>query len=87
MEFTEIEAANYLKYIPKLSQLVKEATGCTAVNVMSNAGYDAGQRVFHVHFHVIPRRKDDKLFSNPPPAKEMISGEAAKAMLAKMKAK
>ena len=53
LDFTESEAATYLKYIPKLSQIVKTATGCSAVNVISNNGYDAGQRVFHVHFHVI----------------------------------
>ena len=84
MDFTESEAANYLKYLPKLSQIVKSAIGCSAVNVISNNGYDAGQRVFHVHFHVVPRHKDDKLFKNPEPSKEMISSDAAKALLSKM---
>eukprot|EP01083_Nonionella_stella_P024583 67782_1 len=84
LDMTENEAANYLKYLPKLSQIVKTATGCSAINVISNNGYDAGQRVFHVHFHVIPRNKDDNLFKNPPPSKEMINSDNAKALLAKM---
>lgn len=84
LDFTESEAANYLKYLPKLSQIVKDATGCSAVNVISNNGYDAGQRVFHVHFHVIPRNKDDNLFKNPTPSKEMISKDAATEILSKM---
>ena len=84
MDFTAEEAGNYLKHIPKLSQMVMTATGCSGTNVIANSGYDAGQRVFHVHFHVIPRTKDDHLFKNPAPSKEMISGDAAKAMLSKM---
>eukprot|EP00483_Globobulimina_turgida_P001040 UN01042 len=84
LDFTENEAANYLKYLPKLSQIVKTATECSAVNVVSNNGYDSGQRVFHAHFHVIPRTKDDHLFKNPTPSKEMIKNDKAKAMLSKM---
>ena len=87
MDFTQEEASNYLKYLPKLSQIVKTATGCTALNVVSNNGYDAGQRVFHIHFHVIPRYKEDKLFKHPPPAKQMIDVNDAKEMLKKMGAK
>ena len=84
LDFTESEAANYLKYIQKLSQIVKDGTGCSAINVISNNGYDAGQRVFHAHFHVIPRNKDDNLFKNPTPSKEMINKDAAKEILSKM---
>ena len=38
---------------------------CKAVNVVSNAGADAGQMVFHTHFHVIPRFKGDNLIKHP----------------------
>jgi len=31
----------------------------TAFNVGVNAGQDAGQSIFHVHLHLIPRRKGD----------------------------
>ena len=84
MDFTANEASSYLKYLPKISQMVKTATGCTALNIISNNGYDSGQRVFHIHFHIIPRYKDDKLFKCPAPSKEMIKPDDAKAMLKKM---
>ena len=84
MDFTEDEAANYLKYIPKLTQIVKTATGCSAVNIISNNGKESGQVVFQAHFHVIPRVKDDGVFMNPKGSKEMITSDQGKAMLAKM---
>lgn len=87
LDFTENEASNYLKYIPTLTRIVKKATGASAVNVLSNNGYDSGQRVFHVHFHVIPRFKDDDLYKHPSPSKDMISKDAATSMLEKMKGK
>lgn len=35
--------------------------GYTAVNYMVNEGADAGQVIFHVHCHLIPRKPDDGL--------------------------
>ena len=35
--------------------------GYTAVNYLVNEGADAGQVIFHVHCHLIPRRPDDGL--------------------------
>jgi diadenosine tetraphosphate (Ap4A) HIT family hydrolase len=34
---------------------------CEAVNLLLNDGAEAGQRVFHVHLHVIPRVLGDSL--------------------------
>ena len=59
---------------------------CSGVNVVANAGSDAGQVVFHTHFHVIPRFSDDKLIQLPASAKEMITGDKAKEVLAKLQA-
>merc|ERR1719461_1509917 len=84
LDFTEDEAANYLKYLPKLSQIVKTATGCSAVNIIANNGKDSGQEVFQAHFHCIPRNKNDGVFKNPKGAKQMITADEGKAMLAKM---
>ncbi|RRD47516.1 HIT family protein [Tessaracoccus sp. OH4464_COT-324] len=41
--------------IARVGRLLKERLGATAVNVVSNAGADAGQEVFHTHVHVVPR--------------------------------
>lgn len=39
---------------------IKEATGCEGVNILQNNGEMAGQSVFHLHIHVIPRYDKDK---------------------------
>ncbi len=44
--------------IAKVAALLKERLGATAVNILSNAGPDSGQEVFHTHVHVIPRYPD-----------------------------
>ena len=48
-------AAEVLKELPRLAKHVKDATGCDGVNIVQNNGASAGQVVFHVHFHVLPR--------------------------------
>mmetsp|Transcript_131105 Transcript_131105/g.184874 ORF Transcript_131105/g.184874 Transcript_131105/m.184874 type:complete len:146 (+) Transcript_131105:79-516(+) len=84
-DMSEDHAAKALSALPRLSKAVTKATGCTGVNVIANAGGDAGQMVFHTHFHVIPRFADDKEFLPfPPSAKEMISAEKAAEILAKL---
>jgi histidine triad (HIT) family protein len=41
---------------------ITEATNTTAYNVLCNNGSHAGQVVNHLHFHIIPRRENDKVF-------------------------
>lgn len=42
-----------------VGNLLKEKLGASACNILTNAGADAGQEVFHVHIHVIPRYADN----------------------------
>eukprot|EP00898_Chlorokybus_atmophyticus_P005168 jgi/Chlat1/5652/Chrsp37S05476 len=51
--------ANVCRELPKLASAVQSATGADGVNV--NNGAAAGQVVFHVHFHLIPRFEGDGL--------------------------
>ena len=83
-DFTCIESGNYLQYIPKLCNLVKKATNADGVNVLSNVGKDAGQAVFHAHFHVIPRFKNDGLIKLGKSSSKMISKDKANSILNKM---
>lgn len=89
--FTSLEsmppdaAAAFLSELPRLCKAVKRATGCQAVNVISNLGADAGQMVFHPHVHVVPRYKDDNMLTMGPSSTDMIDKEQATETANEMK--
>ena len=43
----------------KVAKAIVEATGAQGYNFTTANGRPAGQSVFHVHFHIIPRRDGD----------------------------
>ena len=45
----------------KVAGAVKGYTGCDGVNILQNNGEAAGQTVFHLHMHVIPRYENDEV--------------------------
>lgn len=45
--------------VVKVGNLLKERLGASAMNILSNAGKDSGQEVFHTHVHLIPRYADN----------------------------
>ena len=47
------------KLAKKVISHEKEVLGCDGYNVLQNNGEAAGQTVFHLHVHVIPRYCDD----------------------------
>lgn len=60
----DIETETLQKITPilkKLSLSIKEAVGADGINIISNNGGAAGQLVFHLHLHIIPRFSDDGL--------------------------
>ena len=38
-----------------ISKAITEVTGVTNYNIIQNNGSQAGQTIFHVHFHIIPK--------------------------------
>ncbi len=54
-------AAKALNVISKTANAIKEALGCDGINVVQNNGEAAGQTVMHLHFHIIPRYKNDSV--------------------------
>ncbi len=46
---------------PKLAKAVQQATSADGVNILQNTGAAAGQAVFHLHIHFIPRFEGDGL--------------------------
>ena len=45
--------------VKKISNHYVQNCGYTGVNILNANGCDSGQTVFHLHFHIIPRKKDD----------------------------
>ena len=45
--------------IAATSRLLVERLGADGLNLLSNAGAVAGQEVFHLHVHLVPRYADD----------------------------
>lgn len=45
----------------KISKHYVENCGFEGVNIVNNSGEVAGQTVMHLHFHIIPRKNNDKL--------------------------
>jgi len=45
--------------LKKLCGSLTKALGVSGVNLIQNNGKDAGQIIFHSHFHLIPRRPND----------------------------
>lgn len=50
-----------IKAVQKISVHYTKNCGFTGVNVLCANGAAAGQSVGHLHFHIIPRKDDDKM--------------------------
>lgn len=59
----------------KIAFGLKKALGCDGVNILQNNGTSAGQSVFHLHIHIIPRYEKDGLVI-PWNTKTYTDGEA-----------
>ncbi len=58
-EIPDEDLSHMAPILKKLAAAAKEAVNADGINIhMNNGGY-AGQLIFHAHFHVITRHKDD----------------------------
>ncbi|MBK8706774.1 MAG: HIT family protein [Saprospiraceae bacterium] len=76
----EEELLEIMKALKKVVQLYEDKLGLKDVQIISNSGRAAQQDVFHIHFHIIPRKKGDgnnlKWITHPefvPKFDEMVS--------------
>lgn len=60
-ELPEKDASRIFVVAKKIATAMKEATNCEGLNILQNNGELAGQTVFHLHVHVVPRYQDDKI--------------------------
>ena len=49
------QAGHLMNSIKQITSLYKEKYGISNVNIINNSGKIAGQEVFHIHFHIVPR--------------------------------
>src|SRR5574344_1923502 len=57
----EVELCHVIKGVKMLSQKIKKNLGADGVNIINCSGKEAHQSVFHLHFHILPRFKNDGL--------------------------
>lgn len=50
-----------LKVLQKVGKALKKTLNVDGINLIQNNGKDAGQIIFHSHFHLIPRTSDDDI--------------------------
>lgn len=58
-DIPEPELLELMKTLKKVVRLYEEKLGVSAIQILSNSGRAAQQDVFHIHFHIIPRKKGD----------------------------
>lgn len=69
-------AGKVFAVVPKVAAAIKAELGCDGMNILQNNGVEAGQTVFHLHIHFIPRWKDDSINIKWTPL-SYADGEAA----------
>lgn len=58
-ELPDEDASKVMVVAKKIATAVRDAFHCDGVNILQNNGEAAGQTVFHLHVHVIPRFDGD----------------------------
>ncbi len=53
------DLSHVIQAVQKVANHFVDHCGFGGVNILNASGVDAQQSVFHLHFHVIPRKKDD----------------------------
>lgn len=70
--------AAVMRTVRKLAPAVRDAVDAKGVHINSNHGAEAGQMVFHLHFHIIPRhdRSEFEFWPHGNVTKEEITSVA-----------
>lgn len=86
-EIPEEEAAHIFTVAKKIGKALKEEINCDGINILQNNGKAAGQTVFHLHVHVIPRYENDavNLTWTPGEYKEGEMQSLAQALVKRVK--
>jgi histidine triad (HIT) family protein len=55
----ETELENCMSAIKTITTLLREKAGIENMQIVNSSGAEAQQEVFHIHFHIVPRSKND----------------------------
>ena len=58
-DIPEFELKEVISVVKLLTSLYKEKLGIENIQIITNSGSEAQQDVFHIHFHIVPRYKED----------------------------
>lgn len=58
---SQTDLNNVMSVVQKISRHYINDCGFDGVNVFTNCNECAGQSVKHLHFHIVPRKNDDKI--------------------------
>ena len=61
LDAREEDLENVIKTIQKISKHLIQNCGFDGVNILNASGKSAEQSVFHLHFHILPRKDKDGL--------------------------
>lgn len=65
LEVSEEDAKHVVTTVRKIAIAMKKALKADGINILQANGKSAGQSVFHLHFHVVPRHEHDGLHIYP----------------------
>ncbi|KSV58446.1 HIT family protein [Acetivibrio ethanolgignens] len=60
-ELSDEDASRILVVAKKVATVMQDILHCDGLNVLQNNGEAAGQSVFHLHVHLIPRYENDRI--------------------------
>lgn len=81
LDCDEDSLAHVMSAVKHISKHLVENCGFDGVNVLNASGAEAEQSVFHLHFHILPRKRGDEMHTFPKLEKCKYSNEELCKML------
>lgn len=84
-DLDDATAARLIQTVVRVARAVRESLEPDGLNVLQFNDEAGGQDILHVHFHVLPRRRDDglmKVYEELPPEADRAALDALAARIA-----